>query len=70
MAVGEIRGHGATVDMASPIVAAFVDQGQRLPLGGIRRIWPYFVVGLGLVATVAWMGLLSWALYRAVLVLS
>jgi hypothetical protein len=70
MAVREIRRHGAAVNVASPIVAIFLDQAQPLPLSGMRRIWPYLVVGLGLVATVAWMIVLSWALYRAVLVLS
>ena len=36
----------------------------------IRQIWPLYVVGLGLVATCAWMALLGWMLYRAVLVLA
>jgi len=32
----------------------------------IGRIWPYVIVGFGLLATVGWMALLGWALYRAV----
>jgi len=36
----------------------------------VRQIWPVCVVGLGLAATVAWMGLLAWMVYRAVLVLA
>ena len=33
----------------------------------IRRIWAVFVVGLGLLATMAWIALLGWLLFRAVL---
>jgi hypothetical protein len=36
----------------------------------IRQIWPSCVVGLGLVATVVWVGLLGWVLYRALLALA
>jgi DNA integrity scanning protein DisA with diadenylate cyclase activity len=36
----------------------------------IRRIWAYFVVGLGLAGTVAWTALLGWMLYQAVLLLA
>jgi hypothetical protein len=35
----------------------------------IRELWPVVVVGLGLLATVAWIALLGWLLYRAVLML-
>jgi len=42
---------------------------QRSRVDSIRRIWPLFVVGLGLLATVTWMALLSWLLYRLVTLL-
>ena len=32
-----------------------------------RRIWPIFVVGLGLLAAMAWIALLGWLALRAVL---
>jgi hypothetical protein len=35
----------------------------------VRQIWPVFVLGLGLLSAVAWMTLLGWLLYRAVLML-
>ena len=31
-----------------------------------RKMWPLFVVALGLAATVAWTALLGWTLYWAV----
>ena len=37
--------------------------------GRVREIWPLFAVGLGFLATVAWIVLLSWLLYRAALTL-
>jgi len=48
-----------------PIVEQQTSAAER-----IRRIWPVCVVGFGLVATVAWMALLGWVLYRAVLLLA
>lgn len=42
---------------------------QPPPAGHVRPSWPLFVVGFGLVATVAWMTLLGWLLYRAALML-
>lgn len=35
----------------------------------VRELWPLAVLGLGLLATVAWGALLDWLLYRAVLLL-
>lgn len=31
----------------------------------VRGIWPIFLVSLALVATLAWVALLGWLLYRA-----
>jgi len=65
MTVAEIRsGHPAARDV--PVT----QQQQKLMAERIRQIWSYFVVGLGLIATVAWMALLGWMLYRAVLMLA
>jgi len=41
---------------------------SRLP-ERIRKIWAYFVVGLALVAALAWTALLGWMAYRAALML-
>jgi len=59
----EIRG--------SPFAARYLPASQQQPSGieRIRQIWPLFVVGFGLLATVAWMALLGWLLYRAALLL-
>jgi hypothetical protein len=65
MTVAEIRnGHPVTRNV--PVT----QQPQQLMAERIRQIWSYFVVGLGLIATVAWMALLGWMLYRAVLMLA
>jgi hypothetical protein len=45
------------------------DQAQQSLAARIRQIWPIIIVGLGLLATVAWIALLGWLLYRAVLML-
>lgn len=36
----------------------------------IRRIWALLVVALGLFATMAWIALLAWLVYRALLALA
>ena len=36
----------------------------------IHWIWPLLVVALGLFATVAWIALLGWLFYRAILALA
>jgi hypothetical protein len=65
MTVAEIRnGHPAARDV--PVT----QQQQILMAERIRQIWSYFVVSLGLAATIAWMALLGWVLYRAVLMLA
>ena len=33
----------------------------------IRMIWPLLVMAFGLLATAAWVALLGWLLYRAIL---
>jgi len=63
-----------TIDVEIRAVSATVrdlpiSQQQPSATETIRRIWPLFAVGLGLLATVAWMALLGWVLYRAVLML-
>jgi hypothetical protein len=35
----------------------------------VSNIWPFSVIVLGMFVTVAWMGLLSWLVYRAILML-
>lgn len=51
-------------------MAGAMDDQPKPPLAArIRQIWSVFIVGLGLLATVAWIALLGWLLYRAVLML-
>ena len=42
---------------------------QALTESGIRPIWPSFIVGLGMLTTLAWMALLGWLSCRALLTL-
>lgn len=42
---------------------------QRSMKGRLREIWSRFVVGLGLLATLAWIALLGWLVYHTILVL-
>jgi hypothetical protein len=65
MTVAEIIRDAQAAAGVLPIVQQQPSVAER-----IRRIWPVCVVGFGLVATVAWMALLGWALYRAVLLLA
>jgi hypothetical protein len=52
---------------STPVEDDAVDKPQQVrPIGLVRRVLPAFVLGLGLVATLAWIGLLGWLLYRAV----
>ena len=55
----------------APDTARYVpgSQHQTSATQRIRQIWPLFVVGLGLLATIAWTALLGWLLYRATFVL-
>ena len=57
-------------DVPAPDSAAVPTTRQPSLADRIRGIWPVFVVGFGLVASVVWMGLLVWLFYRAVLMLS
>ena len=50
---------------AAPVAARDVPISQQSAKEAIRQIWPLFVVGLGLIATLAWMTLLGWLVYRA-----
>jgi len=43
------------------------DQPQPSQRTRFRQIWPLFVVGFGLLVTVAWTALLGWLLFEAVL---
>jgi len=57
-------------DIAGNQVGRTLDHASRPRLRDrIRKISGYFVVGLGLLATVTWMALLSWLLYRLVTLL-
>ena len=63
-----------TVDVeirATPDPARHLPASQQQPSATkrIRQIGPLFVIGLGLLATIAWTALLGWLLYRAVLML-
>ena len=63
-----------TVDVEirdAPDTAAYVlgSQHKTSATERIRQIWPLFVVGLGLLATIAWTALLGWLLFRAALIL-
>ena len=46
--------------------AAARSRQQASATEAIRQIWPLFVVGLGLIGTLAWMTLLGWLVFRAV----
>lgn len=72
---GHIGGHVMTIGIEirdAPDAARHVpaSQQQTSATKRIRRVWPLFVVGVGVLATLAWMALLGWLLYRAVLVLA
>ena len=58
------------VDALNRSDAQLIDAPAKLPLATrLREVWPVFLVGLGLVSTIAWTTLLGWLVYRAVLVL-
>ena len=43
------------------------DQARPSLIARASRIWPAFGVGLGLLATMAWIALLGWLLFRGIL---
>jgi len=56
-------------DIAGNQVGRTLDHASRPRLRDrIRKISGYFVVGLGLLATVAWIAVLCWLIYRLVLI--
>jgi hypothetical protein len=74
--MGEIRAYGVAVDVPPPNGIACQQRLRRIDEASARYscdrnslIWPLFVVGLGLLATVVWTALLGWVVYRAVLML-
>lgn len=46
-----------------------VNQKSRAVRFGLEILWPACAVVVGLLATLAWIALLGWGLYRAVLML-
>ena len=64
---------GGVFDMKVLPIRAALDAAHPLPspreqtsvTDRTREIWPYFVVGFGLLATLGWMAFLGWALWRA-----
>jgi hypothetical protein len=56
--------NGSPVALTALSDAGFI--GSASSAHRVHQIWPIFAVGLGLTATVAWLALFGWLLYRAV----
>jgi ABC-type phosphate transport system permease subunit len=54
---------------ASKPLEQAVNQKSRAVRFGLEILWPACAVVVGLLATLAWIALLGWGLYRAVLML-